>query len=347
MRIRSVDLVLPEMVVTNDYVIDLIKQNSKGAYEGNLEDLLRKVLKLLNRAGSGTRYWSCQRAKPIEYIVSACDGALRKSGLAKVDVELVIYAGVDRGFYEPANAYFIADCLGLQSAQCFDVGDACNGWSRALQICHALFQTGGHRTALIVNGEFPMFEGGPVYPKLFRVEHARQIEHRFAAFTLGEGATATVVTADQDVNWEFRSLSRTSCADLCTISCWDELRFSKDSEFLNVDGGGHFVSFGDAMMDKGFEYIANVFNSLSAPLHSIGVVFPHTVSCPAINKAASMIGAQHLIYNIFPKVGNVISASVPAGLSLAMDSGRVKRGDIAAGWVGSAGMVFSAYTFTV
>ena len=66
-----------------------------------------------------------------------------------------------------------------------------------------------------------------------------------------------------------------------------------------------------------------------------------------IDAVAKKIGISPLVYSVFPKVGNLISASIPATLALAIREGRIERGDVAAAWVRRrAGMVFSAYTFT-
>src|SRR5262245_32799680 len=188
MKLKSVEHALPERLVTNDEVVDRIGYHSRESFSGDLPAFTRHVLKLLRKCGSDTRHWADHRALPIHYIANAANAAIAKSTVPKREIDMVIYVGVDRGFYEPANAYFIADYLGLPSAQCFDVVDACNGWSRALQICDALFQAGQYRCALIVNGEFPMFEGGPVNPRLFQFSSVEQLRHRFPAFTLGECA---------------------------------------------------------------------------------------------------------------------------------------------------------------
>jgi 3-oxoacyl-[acyl-carrier-protein] synthase III len=346
-KIHAVELVLPEQIVTNDDVIDRIAYHSKDIFIGNQGGLIRMISRLLLKSGSETRFWSMGRSQPIEYIAKAVDHVMNRCGLIKRDIDLIIYVGVDRGFYEPANAYFVADYLGFHLAQCFDIVDACNSWSRALQICDGLFRTGQFRTALLVNGEFSMFEGGPVNPKLFQITRIEQLQHRLPAFTLGEGATATVVTAEPDECWDFQTWSSPACADLCTVSCHDGARFARSSGRLDVDGPGHFVSFGEDMVSEGVEHAVRVLRALSTPLDELKAIFPHTVSEAAIEAAATRAAVGHIIYSVFPRVGNLVSAAVPAGIALALADGHVRSGDIAAGWVGSAGMVFSAYTFSM
>ncbi len=346
MRIEAVDLVLPPRLVTNDEVVDLVRFHSRNVFSGSLEELGRVTGRLLRRMGARERFWSEKPQRPIHFVAEAATRAMEKAGVSRDDIDLVIFTGVDRGFYEPANAYFLAKSLGMRSVECFDIVDACNSWSRALQICDGLFRTGSHRTALLLNGEFPLFDGGPINPGLFRVEHAQQLEHRLPAFTLGEAATATVVSARPDENWNYNTLSLPEYADLCTISCHDGRRFSEPSCRLDVNGAGRFTSYAEDMFKYGVDCSKDILRKLRLPFEKIDVVFPHTVSQSTITSVASEMGIRSLVYSVFPQVGNLISASIPATMALALRDGRLKRDDVAVAWVGSAGMVFSAYSFT-
>src|SRR5262245_38823112 len=135
MRLKSIGLVLPERLITNDYVVGQIEHYSKHTFCGDIRLLSRSIFRLLQKSGAKTRYWSVPQRIPINYTADAVNTAINNSAIVRKDIELVIYAGVDRGFFEPANAYFLADYIGIHSAQCFDIVDACNGWSRALQVC--------------------------------------------------------------------------------------------------------------------------------------------------------------------------------------------------------------------
>lgn len=52
-----------------------------------------------------------------------------------------------------------------------------------------------------------------------------------------------------------------------------------------------------------------------------------------------------MLHHVYPDYGNLVSASVPTSLALAWQDGLVTRGQRLAGWVGSAGMSFAAYSF--
>ena len=51
------------------------------------------------------------------------------------------------------------------------------------------------------------------------------------------------------------------------------------------------------------------------------------------------------MYHVYPQYGNLISASLPAGLATAIDAGHVRRGDRVAICGASAGMSFAVGAF--
>src|SRR5262249_29008525 len=272
--------------------------------------------------------------------------ALRLAGCDADDIDLLIYTGIDRGFVEPANAYFIARNAGTKRAQCFDVLDACNGWSRSLQLVYALFQTGTCRKALLVSSEFPLFEGGPIFPYLFELQTRKDIGQSFGGLTLGEGVAATVLSRDPDYSWEFRFASRPDLVKLCTVPLPGYSRYSEGTGYIPPKGIMRFSSDSARMFRESRSEIAQLFLQLPIRTKDIAAIFPHAASATAWVEGAAKLGVDKLLYNIFPHCGNLGTASVPAGIALASEEHRIQRGDRLVCVTGSAGMSFAAYTFT-
>lgn len=61
-------------------------------------------------------------------------------------------------------------------------------------------------------------------------------------------------------------------------------------------------------------------------------------SARLVYSATQGLNIDEIAYSVLPEVGNFITSSIPAGLFLAKENGRLREGDIAAGWVASAGM---------
>jgi 3-oxoacyl-[acyl-carrier-protein] synthase III len=211
------------------------------------------------------------------------------------------------------------------------------------------------RRALVVNAEFNMYWGGPGIPDLFRLHDPAEVDSRFPVYTIGEAATATLLVNDPSHEWEFRFSSRNDLADLCVIP---EVNYAGycaigltghgqvSTERIGHNGPNRFTSFASELSAAAPEAI-DVFRRLSAPHDSIRMVFPHASSKRDWHDGADVLGIRDRLFHIYPEYGNVVSASVPAGLALALESGRIQRGDRLATWVGSAGMSFSACSFVL
>ena len=346
MRILSVKVAIPSRQVTNQDILTLLHRHSQDTFSGDLEIALDRVERLLDRSGAESRYWLDEDESPLDLIAGAVDQALHEAALKPGEIDLMIYAGVDRGFLEPANAYFVAQALNLDRVHCFDVLDACNGWSRALLLVHSLFKSGMYKRAMIINSEFNMFEGGTIYPKTFRLNRLEELEYSFAGYTLGEAAAVTVLDHEADHeadhNWEFHFVSRPDLADLCSVPEIGYQRYSRPSERTGRNGVMAFYSYSRELFDQGMGELIRLVGELETDTDEINIIFPHAASKRAWELGADILGLKHLMYFIYPQYGNLVSASVPAGMALALEDGSLSRGDRILALVGSAGMSFSA-----
>ena len=161
----------------------------------------REVSLLLRKSGAKNRYIR-DRSKnetAIGMVKRVIADALQDAEMGKGEIDLLVFCGVGRGFLEPANAYFCARAMGMQ-CNCFDVSDACMSWVRALEISYNLLKNGSYRNILIVNAEFTMYEYG--YPNIYRIRSPKQVAYTFPGYTIGEAASATVVSKSDD-KWRF------------------------------------------------------------------------------------------------------------------------------------------------
>jgi acyl-CoA:acyl-CoA alkyltransferase len=356
-RIGGIAATFPGRVVSNDDILEMIATESRGSFRGDLEDskILQRVRQLLHYSGSRHRRWSRPDETPIRMLAEAISKALAEGGCGLADIDLLVYTGVGGGFREPANAYMVAHALGMRGTQCFDINDACNSWSRALQLVdHAFRADGSVSRALVVNAEFNMYPGGPGVPDLFRLHDAGDIDSRFPAYTIGEAATATLLLKDPAREWEFHFASRPDLADLCVIPEKNyegycllglEDRRGVSSERIGRNGACRFTSFGSELSAHGLTAAVDVFRRLAVERGSIRRIFPHASSKRDWDNGAEVLGVRDLLFHIYPEYGNVVSASVPAGIALAKDKGEIQRGDRLVAWVGSAGMSFSVCSF--
>ncbi|WP_374052815.1 3-oxoacyl-[acyl-carrier-protein] synthase III C-terminal domain-containing protein [Xenorhabdus taiwanensis] len=347
MKIEAVKLALPSKIVTNDDIIDLIKQHS-NSFHGELETILKEIRYYLKYSGSNTRYWLNEGETPIQLLCQATEDALKAANINKEDIDVLVYVGIGRGFLEPGGAYHAANALNMHHVQCYDVIDACMSWTRAMQQLQALFDASVFRRALVVNAEFNMIENGAIYPGVFNLHDSRSVEWTFPAFTLGEGASATIISADDPDNlWTFNFESRADLSDLCNIPIARYEGYCVASEKIGKNGVGHFTSFGSDLVKFGRPHILSVMQKTlnNIEISNIKGIFTHASSQRDWANFASELDLDHLVHHIYPQTGNLVSASIPGAIAIAMETGKVKQNDEVIGWVGSAGMSFCAYHF--
>jgi 3-oxoacyl-[acyl-carrier-protein] synthase III len=345
MRIESIGVRVPSRKVTNEDILHFLEQHSNGTSKIVLKTYQRMVQGMFKLAGSDVRYIrdSDQHERAHEFIIGAISDALQKAELSKDEIDLMIYCGVGKGFLEPANAYFYAGQMGM-SCSCFDIADACMSWIRALEISYEFLRSGRYKRIMIVNGEFNIHHG---YPDNFKIKDLRQIEYTFPTYTIGEAATATIVSTSDD-EWSFRFKTLPELCDLCTIPLDGYDAFVQPSNRLNKNGLYNFVSYGQKMFASAREHLAPLVADVVGDLDVPDIYFPHAASDAAYLASAKDIGIPNgkMYAKVFPTYGNIVSASIPTGMNMAILEGRLKRGDKVVFCPASAGMVYSVVQFT-
>ena len=139
--------------LNNNQVIELIDSASRDEFEGDFDKTLRLIKGLLRKTGIRERRMLQADEKPFDYIHRCVHKALDSSGLKIDDVDMLIHASVDRRVAEPGMSFFIANALGMHSAQCFDVLEACSSWTRAVGIAQGYLMSNTVKNVLIVTAE--------------------------------------------------------------------------------------------------------------------------------------------------------------------------------------------------
>lgn len=346
MNIDGITFLPASRQMSNQDVLDEVRKNSEAIFDGNLDQALTYVSGMMEGTGITNRFWFADDERPLDLMVKAARRAMDQAGCEPQDIDLLIYAGNCRGFIEPGDAYFVAQALDMDSVDCFDVLDACMAWTRACDIAQSHFLSGRYKKALIVNAESYFEPGGVCYPSNFQLTGLRDIAHCFSAYCGGDGASATVLSADRDKRWEFNYLSTKSGVDLCTVPLAGYERRSAPSKRMGLNGLGTFTSFGSQVFNTASQHMVDSLKLLQPHRDSLKMLFPHTGgSLPEYTKWADAAGFGPLLRFIYPAYGNLGAMSVPAAIALHAENGELQRGDKVGFWLGSSGMSFVASTF--
>jgi 3-oxoacyl-[acyl-carrier-protein] synthase III len=323
--IRAISLKTPSLRVTNEDILAAVREANANLAGTEVHRYCRQLAYLLHRAGARTRFYR-DRAKgetALSLMLDAARQAIDDAGIGPGQVDAVIYCGVARGFLEPANAAFVSDALGIR-CDSFDVSEACMSWVRSLHIAYSFLASGAYSTILIVNGEFTVFEHG--IPDVYLMRSPDQLRYSFAALTIGEAASATVLAASPRP-WHFRFRSDPSLADLCTLPIPGYEDFSRPSARIALNGLHRLVSFSDELSTAAIDAMVSFVRDTYADPRRVDLWFPHAASTRLCESTARRLGLEDRLYSdAFACYGNLISASIPAAMTMAAQEGRLRRG---------------------
>jgi 3-oxoacyl-[acyl-carrier-protein] synthase III len=342
LKIASVAHAVPSERITNEWILDEIRRQSEGRVERATTEILADQVRMyLEAAGTSVRYRLAPGENGIDFAVAAGRQALQEASLDPSDIDFVIYAGVGRGWIEPAMAHAIQAALGLVNASAFDVLDACASWLRALHVAHAYLQ-GTYRTGLIVNCECGFASYGDLC-----LTSSEELDDRFATCTIGEAATATIVVAEPDDDFHFTFKSYGEDVGLCMIplATLPAFRTGSISETLVPL---RFSSRSRELMSSTTRRIIEAFEGdPQLRGRTYDICFGHAASDKATRVIGRKLGIPYeLYYSTHPTHGNTVAASVPLGMSLALRDGRLQRGHRVLAAVGASGVSVGIATFT-
>ena len=338
MRYCAIEYAIPSKVVTNTEIVQEIISRSKryltekalGLLESNLNELFQKSV-------TSVRFHRAKNEKAIQFGIEAGRKALESASISPDDIDLLIYVGVGRGYIEPATANVFQKILKLKRATCFDILDACASWLRAIHVAHSFIKTGMYKNIMIMNCEFNFRE----YAN-FEFKSLKDIEFNFPTFTIGEAATATIVTESHDDDQYYASFKTWGDQhNLCKIPLPHFSEYS-DGELRNGNEIPPltFFSYGEKIFRFVFSRLCRHYRE-DAVLNQFNheIVFSHAASDAMSDKVIESCKlGEGKGYNTHKRFGNTVSASVPLAMGCALKDGRLRNGTNVLVGFGSAGV---------
>jgi 3-oxoacyl-[acyl-carrier-protein] synthase III len=344
MKILSISYALPSRKVSNEELIAQIIEKNKGRISAqDLEGLVEKMKRFFKMSGTKVRYHRKIGERALDFALQAGNKALEKAGVKREDVDLLIYAGVGRGWMEPATANLFQSELGLKSATCFDVLDACASWIRSLAIAKSFLGQRAYKLIMVLNCEFNFNE----YAN-FDIKNNDELENSFSAFTIGEAATATILSADDvedDSHFSFKTWGEK--AGLCKIPLPNAADFTPTSEMNGHRPMSFFTVPGELLTFTIRKLVghARECHPIATKVHDI--LIGHAVNVPTTRKVVELLKIDpDIVFETHPRFGNTVSASLPLALAVAEAEGRLERGMRVLLLMGSAGVSTAVGSFT-
>ncbi len=341
MKILSIGYALPSKKVGNEELIREVLDKNRDHFSAEEIDALEsKIRRFLRMSGTQIRFHRNSGERALDFGVKAGKDAMKKAGVSPEEVDLLIYAGVGRGWVEPATANLFQSELGLKSATCFDVLDACASWIRSLSIAKSFLTQKMYKLVMIINCEFNFRE----YAN-FEFKDDQELENSFSAFTIGEAATATLVGPEEGEDeslFTFKTWGEKH--GLCKIPLPNAADFSPNGERLRPMS---FFTAPSELLSFTIRKLVAHFKEtrvLAEKFHDI--IIAHAVSVPSTVKTVTLMGIDVArLFETHARFGNTVSASLPLALAVAEAEGKLERGMQVLLVMGSAGVTTALGSF--
>jgi len=326
-RIAGLGVYVPERKVTNDDVLRLLEEHST-AYLSNkdFEKLMAKARQQLDKSGNRTRYWCSEGQYCTDIARIAAERALSDAGVDPCELDMILFTGMSKAFVEPATAHVLRHEIGALNANVLDTQDACTSFMKSVELADSLIQCGRYENVLVVAGE-RTFDWAD-----FTCKTVYELDWKFGSMTIGDAAGAVVLRATREPEftrntkhmrffYHIEDGTYATCHIGLNHRIGERYRLHSHSSRLIRTGLKAIMTLLTEILNdeefQGFQY-DNLF------IHDIGKMIDEQV-LPSIRKARVCVPDTYRSY--FAEYGNVASVSLPMGLWLAREDGRLKRGN--------------------
>lgn len=316
--ITAVGSYVPEKVLTNADLEKMVDTSNEW---------------ILTRTGIRERRIAAKDEFTSDLAVRAATKAMTRAGITADKIDLIIVATVTPDMPFPSTACLVQQKLGATRAAAFDLEAACAGFIYALEIGQQFIMSRTFDTVLVIGAE-----------KLSTIVDWKD---RNTCVLFGDGAGAAILQNRQHSHGLLTAVMGAdgSKADiLCLPGGGSRCPPTHESvaarrHFLQMDGKETYKNAVQAMYTAAREALSRCEIDIS----QIKCIIPHQANRRIIDAVAERLGAKpEQVFVNLDKYGNTSAASVAIALDEAVESGRIKRGDLVLLIVFGAGLTWGA-----
>jgi len=312
-KISGLGFYVPENVVTNDDLSKLMDTNDAWIQERTGIQERRHIVR-----GEDTT---------TTMGVKAAEIAIKRSGVAKEDIDFVVFATLSPDYYFPGPGVLVQRDLGLKTVGALDVRNQCSGFVYAISVADQYIKTGMYKNILVIGSEV----------------HSTGLDMsdrgRGVSVIFGDGAGAAVLSREEDLSKgilsthlhsegqhaEELSLVAPGMGNRWVTDIIEDNDPNDDSYYPYMNG--QFV-FKNAVV-RFSEVINEGLQANNLEVSDINMLVPHQANLRISQFIQSKFKlSDDQVYNNIQKYGNTTAASIPIALTEAWEKGKIKEGDL-------------------
>jgi 3-oxoacyl-[acyl-carrier-protein] synthase-3 len=335
-KIAGIGYHVPERVVTNEELTHWMDTTNEW---------------IIERTGiEERRYAKKFEETPTTLAAKAAAIAIERAGIAKEDIDFIIFATLSPDYYFPGCGVLLQRELGINGGACgaLDIRNQCSGFVYGLSVADQFIKTGMYKNILLVGAEVHSF--GLDY----------STRGRNVSVIFGDGAGAVLLQPTEKANQGVLTTRMHSdgayAEKLCFISPgshsgYHNSHLDQPVDYgydPDVDLGGMFVT--QKMVDDGIlfpymdgqfvfkfavqkfpEVVMEMLKETQMPLSELRMFIPHQANLRITQFVQRKLQlSDDQVWSNIQKYGNTTAASIPIAMCEAWEAGKIKDGDLVA-----------------
>jgi 3-oxoacyl-[acyl-carrier-protein] synthase-3 len=288
---------------------------------------------ITTRTGIKERRIAAENEHTSDLAANAALRAMRRAGITAERIDLIIVATITPDMLFPSTACLVQRKIRAHRAAAFDLEAACSGFIYALEIAQQFIMSRTYDVVLVIGAE--------------KLSSIINWNDRNTCVLFGDGAGAAVLqnrphshgllTAVMGADGENADLLfMPAGGSRCPASIHS---VNARLHYLQMNGKETFKNAVQAMQTAAEEALRRCELEISR----IKCIIPHQANRRIIDAVGERLGARsEQIFVNLEKYGNTSAASVAIALDEAVQSGRVRRGDLILLMVFGAGLTWGA-----
>ncbi|MCQ4086304.1 ketoacyl-ACP synthase III [Saccharibacillus sp. JS10] len=312
-RISALGTYVPERILTNHDLEKMVDTNDEW---------------IVQRTGIRERRIAAENEFTSHLCIQAVEDLVRRYPNALEGVDLILAATTTPDYPFPTVSCLVQDAFKLQNVGTLDLSAACAGFTYALHLANGMVTAGLHRKVLIVAGEC--------------MSKTVDYTDRNTCILFGDGAGAAIIEYAE--NGTFLGSHMGSDGSGGQHVYRSGMANTLNGEALAGDGkvfqnGREVYKWAVRTVPEGVQKLTQ---SLPDGISDVDWFIPHSANLKMIDSIADKtgIGSERTLTSA-EFYGNTSAASIPLALQLAIDAGKVKKGDLLLMYGFGAGLTHS------
>lgn len=308
--IKAIEYNLPEKILGNEEICKMFP-------EWTVEKIEKKI-------GIKERHITVDGETASDLAVGAAEKLFTANDIDRSTIDYLIFVTQSPDYHLPTTACTIQTRLGLSNRiTAIDVNLGCSGFVTGLSLAKAVVVSGQAKNVLLLTAE--------TYSKYM---HERDKSNRTI---FGDGSAATLVSTEgmaeignfvigTDGNGAENLIVKSGCAR--NKQPLNDLQFD---DFGNPRSSDHLYMDGPAILNYSLDSIPKLFadvleaNNLTKDDIDLHVYHQANIFLANLERRKLKIDPEKYYVNI-EHVGNTVSSTIPIGLRMAMEDGKIQKG---------------------